>query len=173
MHKSTLVLMVFLGLFAAAPALADSQLDIGVNVPGWAGVSIDGERVTEQIPFRIPIPDLMYNYFFDVGPVKLGGGARVWTLIIATGAYPILSAEFETKRLVLNAHVGGLVFGYLTPFPNGSGIETGRVFLPEISAAFRLTDWFSLGVAGLGVRVPELTDGLGYVINVFGRFRVR
>ncbi|MFW5738391.1 MAG: hypothetical protein ACOCWX_05000 [Spirochaetota bacterium] len=173
MHKRTLVLMMFLGLVAAAPVVADSQVDIGANVPGWTSVSIDGERVTEQIPFRIPIPDLMYNYFFDVGPVKLGGGARVWTIILATGAYPIVSAEFETRRLVLNAHIGGLVFGYLTPFPNGSGIETGRVFLPEISAAFRLTDWFSLGVAALSVRVPEVTDGRGSLINVFGRFRVR
>lgn len=173
MRKSTIVLMIFLGLAVAAPVMADSQVDIGVNVPSWTSVSIDGERVTEQVPVHIPIPDLMYNYFFDVGPVKLGGGVRVWTLILATGAYPIVSAEFETKRLLLNAHLGGLVFGYLTPFPNGSGIETGRVFLPEISAAFRVTDWFSLGVAALGVRVPEVTDGRGSLINVFGRFRVR
>lgn len=173
MRKSTLVLILLLGAMAITPVAADSQVDIGVNVPGWIGLSIDGERVTEQIPFRIPVPDLMYNYFFDVGPVKLGGGARIWTLILATGAYPILSAEFETERLVLNAHLGGLIFGYVTPFPDGSGIETGRVFLPEISAAFRLTDWFSLGVAGLSVRVPEVTDDRGYLINVFGRFRVR
>ena len=173
MRKSTIVLMIFLALAVAAPVMADSQVDIGVNIPGWIGLSVDGERVTEQIPFRIPVPDLMYNYFFDVGPVKLGGGVRVWTLILATGAYPIVSAEFETRRLILNAHLGGLVFGYLTPFPEGSGIETGRVFLPEISAAFRLTDWFSLGVAALGVRVPEVTDDRGHLINVFGRFRVR
>ncbi len=173
MRKSTIVLILLLGLAVAAPVMADSQVDIGVNIPGWIGLSVDGERVTEQIPFRIPVPDLMYNYFFDVGPVKLGGGVRVWTLILATGAYPIVSAEFETRRLILNAHLGGLVFGYLTPFPEGSGIETGRVFLPEISAAFRLTDWFSLGVAALGVRVPEVTDDRGHLINVFGRFRVR
>lgn len=173
MRKSTIVLIVILGLAVIAPIAADSQVDIGVNVPGWIGVSIDGQRVTEQIPFRIPVPDLMYNYFFEVGPVKLGGGVRIWTLILLTGGYPILSAEFETERLTLNTNLGGLVFGYLTPFPEGSGIETGRVFLPEISAAFRFTDWFSMGIAGLGVMVPELTDDFGYVVNVFGRFRVR
>ncbi|MFW5742379.1 MAG: hypothetical protein ACOCW3_02435 [Spirochaetota bacterium] len=173
MRTSTIVSILLLALAVIAPVAADSQVDIGVNIPGRIRLSVDDESVTEQIPFRIPVPDLMYNYYTDVGPIKLGGGARVWTLILLTGAYPIVSAEFETERFILNAHLGGLVFGYLTPFPEWSGIETGRVFLPEISAAFRLTDWFSLGVAALSVRVPEVTDGSGHLINVFGRFRVR
>jgi len=168
------ILVLLLAAAAIAPAAADSQVDIGVNVPVVIGVSYQGERASEQIPVRLPIPDLMYNYYFLDNGLKLGVGVRVWTIILATGAYPIASVEFETKRLLLNAHIGGGIFGYLTPVPEVSGTETGRVFLPEVSAAFRFTDWFSVGGAFLGVYVPELTqDGLGYLFNVFGRFRVR
>ena len=175
MKLKTIIILVLLAGVAIVPVVADSQVDIGVEVPvSYGGLTFDGESVSEQLPFHIPLPDLMYNYFFEVGPVKLGIGARVWTLLIVTGAYPIVSAEFETDRLIVNAHIGGGVFGYVTIFPEISGIETGRVFLPEVSAAFRLNDWFSLGAGALGVYVPELTDeGMAFLINVFGRFRIK
>ncbi len=169
--KVILVAVVF-ALLAGTPAFAQSQIDIGINVPGWIGVSIDGQNVTEQIPFRVPLPDLMYNYYWNLGGVKLGVGARLWTLIIISGGYPIVSAEIETDRLLVNGHIGGLVFGYFSPFENGSGIRTGDVLFPEVSALFRFTDNFAAGVSVLGVLVPELTDGFGYVINVLGRFRI-
>jgi hypothetical protein len=174
MKYRIVIAMLILAVAVTAPTAADSQLDIGINVPVTIGVSYQGERVAEQIPFRIPVPDLMYNYYFTERPVKLGAGVRIWTLILITGAYPIASVEYESDRLLLNAHIGGGIFGYLTPLPEVSGIETGRVFLPEVSAAFRFTDWFSMGGSLLGVWIPEVTnDGMGYLFNVFGRFRVR
>ncbi|MFW6288588.1 MAG: hypothetical protein ACOC2Q_02290 [Spirochaetota bacterium] len=173
-HRILLVLLL-LSVAIIAPVAADSQIDIGINVPVAIRFSFEGEQVSERLPFYIPVPDLMFNYYFTDSPVKLGVGARVWTLILITGAYPIASVEYESDRLLLNAHIGGGVFGYLTPVPEYSGIETGRVFLPEISAAYRFTDWFSLGAAVLGVWVPDLTEdrGMGYLFNVIGRFRVR
>jgi hypothetical protein len=173
MKKSTILLALALCILAAAPLAADAQVDIGVNLPTWIGISYNGENVMEQIPIRLPLPDLMFNYFFEVGDFKLGVGARVWTIILATGAYPIVSAEYETERLLVNANIVGGVFGYVTVAPEVSGIETGRVFLPEVSALFRVTDWFAAGVGVLGVLVPELTDGFGYSVNLIGRFRVR
>jgi len=174
MKHRTLLVLLLLTVAVIAPVAADSQIDIGVNVPVAIGLSFEGERVAERLPFYIPVPDLMFNYYFTESPVKLGVGARVWTLILITGAYPIASVEYESERLLLNAHIGGGLFAYLTPVPEYSGIEAGRVFLPEVSAAYRFTDWFSLGAAVLGVYVPELTqDGMGYLFNIFGRFRIR
>lgn len=173
MRYRTVLLILAFTVAAAAPVAAGPQLDIGVNIPLAVGISVDGENAMEEIPFHIPIPDLMFNYFFIESPIKLGVGVRVWTIIVLTGGYPIATVEFETNRLLLNAHIGGGIFGYLSPIPEGSGIETGRVFLPEVSAAFRFTDWFSAGISVLGVMVPELTDGFGYTVNLLGRFRVR
>src|SRR6056297_3577218 len=173
MKHRTLLVLLLLTVAVIAPVAADSQIDIGVNVPVAIGISFEGERATERLPFYIPVPDLMFNYYFTESPVKLGVGARVWTLILITGAYPIASVEYESERLLLNAHIGGGVFGYLTPVPEYSGIETGKVFFPEVSAAFRFNDWFSLGGALLGVWAPDVTqDGMGYLFNIFGRFRV-
>jgi hypothetical protein len=174
MKLKTIVILLLLAGVAIVPVMADSQVDIGVQVPTIIGLYYQGENVTQDIPVRIPFPDLMYNYFFEVGPLKLGVGARVWTLLVATAAYPIVSAEFQTERLILNANIGGGVFGYVTIFPEWSGIETGQVFFPEVSAAFRLNDWFSLGVSALGIWLPEITnEGMGFTINVLARFRVK
>ena len=167
-----IVLFSFACLLVGAPLIADSQVDIGVNIPTVIGISIDGDEVSEEMPFTLPIPDLMYNYFFDVGKFKLGGGFRVWSVIVATAAYPIVSAELEFDRFLFNAHVGGLLFPYTSI--GGSGFETGNVWFPEASAAFRFTDWFALGVSVLGIYVPdEVDDGFGYSFNVLARFRVK
>ena len=85
-----------------------------------------------------------------------------------------LDRAADSAVIIVNAHIGGGVFGYsLLGVPEYTGITTGRVFLPEVSAAFRLNDWFSLGVAGLGIYIPELTDeGMAFLINVLARFRV-
>ena len=174
MKLRTTIVILLLACAAIVPVAADSQVDIGVDVPVLLGVYYQGQAVGDEPLVHIPLPNLMYNYFWNIGPVKLGLGARIWSLLLVSGAYPILSAEFETDRLILNAHVGGGVFGYVTIFPGVSGIETGRVFLPEVSAAFRFTNWFSMGVAVLGLYIPELTEsGMGYSVNVFGRFRVK
>jgi hypothetical protein len=135
------------------------------------GLTLDGENISEEIPFTLPIPDLMYNYYFGTDTLKIGPGIRVWSVIVFTGAYPIISAELELDRFIFNANIGGGAFAYTSVA--GSGFETGKVFLPEVSAAFRLTSWFSLGVSILGVYVPEVTDDeFGYFINILGRFRV-
>lgn len=173
MKSRRLVLLLIAATLAAAPVFSQSQVDIGINVPAQIGISIDGESVTDQIPFRIPVPDLMYNYFFLDGDLSIGVGARLWTLILISGGYPIVSAQLEIDRVVLNAHIGGGVFAYFSPFPEGSGIQTGDVFFPEVSAMFRLTDSFSIGVSALGVLVPELTDDFGYTINAVARFTLR
>jgi hypothetical protein len=158
-------------LLAVSPISADSQLEIGVNIPTIIGVSYEGENVSEQIPFTIPIPDLMYNYYFGSDTLRVGVGVRVWTLILVSGGYPIISAELNMDRLVFNAHIGGGIFAYGSVW--NSDVLTGDVFLPEISASYQFTDWFSLGASVLGIYVPELTeDGFGYLINIVGRFRV-
>ena len=57
MKQKVILVLIVLVAGIATPVVADSQVDIGVNVPGWIGVSIDGQNLTEEIPFRIPIPD--------------------------------------------------------------------------------------------------------------------
>ncbi len=173
MKPNKTILLILFAVLVATAATAQSQVDIGINIPAQIGVSVNGENVQEQIPFRLPLPDLMYNYYFIDGDLSIGVGARLWTLILISGGYPMVSAQLEIDRLVLNANIGGGVFAYFSPFPEGSGIQAGDVFFPEISAMFRLTDTFSVGVSGLGILVPEITDDFGYLINAVARFTIR
>lgn len=173
MKKRIILAVLIAAALMAAPALfADTQVDIGVNVPYLiGGVQYNGQSVSEQIPFTIPIPDIMVNYFIGPEFLKVGVGVRIWTLILITGGYPIISVESELGPVVLNANIGGGVFGYTSI--GASDVVTGQVFIPEVSAAYRLADWFSLGLGVIGVYLPEVAgDSIGYVATVFGRFRV-
>ena len=177
MRTRNVILILVLAIVAIGPVVADSQVDIGVNIPTAIGLTYrdpdTGETVSvsDELRIRIPIPDLMYNYYFGFDNLKIGVGARVWSVLLITAGYPIVSAELQVGPLLANAHIGGGIFGYTSI--GGSGIESGRVFLPEISALFRFNDWFALGAGFLGIMVPELTtEGMGWSFNLIGRFRV-
>lgn len=169
LHYKKILIVILLAL--SFTVNAGSQLDLGINIPVLIGLTVDGKNATEEVPYTIPVPDLMYNYFFEFDRFKVGGGFRVWSVLLLTGAYPIISTELDLSPLILNAHIGGAFFLY-TGLASGS--TTGQVFLPELSATINLTDWFSLGVGILGIYVPEVSDsGMGYSINVIGRFRLK
>jgi hypothetical protein len=158
---------------AAAPVFADSQVDIGINLPVVIGLSYQGESVSEQLPFTLPLPDLTWNYYFGSEILSFGPGVRVWTLIVASAAYPTLAVQSQLGPVVLGANFGGGLFLYHA-VGNGLGVETGNVFFPEVSAAFRVNNWFSVGASVLGLYLPDVTDeGFGFLLNIITRFRVQ
>jgi hypothetical protein len=174
MNKRVIILLIALVMLigVSGSLFADPQVDIGINFPAYIGVAYQGERASEQLPFSFPVPDLMYNYYFGFDFISVGVGFRAWSLILASAAYPIVSAQVQLDPIVLQANVGGGAFVYHV-IGAGLGFETGNVFFPEISAAFKFNDWFSLGASVLGIYLPDLTDeGMGFTVNVFTRFRV-
>ncbi len=152
--------------------MAEFQFDIGINVPYVLGVKTEDDNVGDTLDYVFLVPDIKFNYLHPVGPVKLGGGVRLWTFIIQSLAYPILTAEAELGRFVLNANAGGGLFMFFGLY---NSLQTGAVFIPEVSAAYRLTPGFSVGTGLLLVFAPEAADisSFGYMGTVFGRFTIR
>lgn len=151
---------------------ADSQLDLGINLPVATGIVYNGETVADTLSFTLPIPDLTYNYYFGPEFLQIGAGFRVWSVIIATAAYPVVSAQLQLKPLVVQANIGGGVFAWYIPGA-GLGLSAGNVFFPELSASLMLGKNFSLGVGVLGLYAPGIEiDEMGYTINVIARFRL-
>ena len=168
-------------LFCVAPVLlmisvvqlqADMQIDIGVNIPYYMGVKTDEDDVGDTLDWVFLVPDVKLNWFHDTGSVRIGGGARLWTFIIQSVVYPIVSVEADVGPFVLNANVGGGLFLFFGIY---SDFQTGAVFLPELSIAYPFSDSFSLGTGGFFLFAPEAADlsSFAYIGTVFARFTIR
>jgi hypothetical protein len=161
MKKSLVVLMILVLL--AAPAFAQWRIDVGAIVPRGAGLSIGGSTETmiggvdmESWPF-IPLPEAGLYYTGALGPLTLGIGARAFTLIVETFLWPNAFAELNFGPLALQAQFGG---GFFAMFGIITAAEFGQVFIPDLSAWFKIGKKGNLRLGGglVGLYMPEITD---------------
>ncbi len=167
-----LVVLGVLLLGSVSQLAADFKVDIGVNIPYYVGVTTDDGDAGDALDWVFLVPDVKFNWLHNLGPVRLGGGLRLWTFIIQSMAYPILTAEVDVGPVTFNANAGGGLFLFFGLY---NSIDTAGVFVPELSAAYRFTDSFSVGTGGLFVFAPEVQDlsSFAYVGTVFARFTIR
>lgn len=165
------LVMVFV-LGAAMQLHADMQIDIGVNVPYYVGIKVDDDGAGDTLDYLFLVPDIKLNWFYDTGLLRLGGGARLWTFIIQSAVYPIVSVEADVGPVVLSANVGGGLFLFFGLYTD---LHTAAVFLPELSVAYRFSDRFSVGTGGLFLFAPEVADlsSFAYMGTIFARFTIR
>ena len=169
--KTVIVGLVVVLLGAALPAAADSQVDIGLHIPYYIGVEAadDEGDAGAALDYAFLVPDLKYNYFFNEGGVKLGVGARLFTVILESFAYPIVTVETDVGPFVLSGHVGGgafLFFGLYNDF------NTANIYMPEATIAYRFSQSFSVGTGAMLFFAPDTADfdNFAYIGHVFARF---
>ncbi len=180
MRKKSAFILIAVVLFAAAagfpapPTLAaDSQVDIGLHIPYYAGIEVednkDDEDAGQALDYLFLLPDLKYNYFFNEQGLKAGIGFRMFTLILESIAYPIITLETDLGPFTLSSHIGGgtfLLFGLF------NSLEAGHIYIPELTAAYHLTETFSLGTGAMFLFAPQEADlsNFAYIGHVFARF---
>jgi hypothetical protein len=177
LRKNLVLLIVFLVFTVMMPitlAAQASYVDVGINVPFYWGLGtteINNDDISGAIDYIFPVPDLTWGMMFGKGPVKIGGGLRFFTIILESLAYPEFLVRAEFDPLVLRAGIGGgafLLFGLW----NDVAIE--NIWLLEATAAYKVNDWFQLGlgttVLYLASDNDALSGGYAYVPYVFGRF---
>ncbi len=183
MRKGIFVILLlsfaFLGGVGSVSALEPyGQFDILVNRPLHLGAgnleSVFGNDYEEANEFLrkypIIIPDLRGHLFMDAGPTRIGLGARGFSFILETVLWPTLTAEVDLGPVRLTGSFGGGMFGFIGLHTD---IETGRIWLPELTAAYMFNDWFHIGLSGTGVYLPETSsDSLGFVGSIFARFSI-
>jgi len=86
----------------------------------------------------IPIPNMGLLFQIDMGLLKLGLGAKIWSAILANLAYPMVQLEVALGNFMIDASVGGYYFAYYT-IPNVFGVEPAGFLIPDLSA------WIALG----------------------------
>src|SRR6056297_361798 len=173
MGKKTVVIgLIVILLGVVLPAAADSQVDIAIHIPYYVGVEAeDAEGMGAALEYIFPVPDFKYNYFFNESGIKLGVGARLFTVILESMAYPIVTLETDVGPFTLSGHVGGGVFLFFGLF---NDIGTGHYYIPEVSVAYRFSESFSIGTGAGFFFAPEAADisNFAYIGDLFARFNI-
>ena len=160
-----LILVICLITVAAGFAAAQSQWDLEISVPYYVGdVSGDFGEVAE---FAFLLPNVKWHYYFGPEWLHIGVGFKLWTLIVESALYPIVSVESVlAERVVLNAGIGGGVvfaFGLLTDF------FVENLFFPEFSAAILLGQRRIFSV-GTGATAAMASGDIVFMGTVFARW---
>jgi len=162
-------MVLLIGFMTVIPAVADGQVDIGLNYPYRFGIKSDNGDFDDVAKYVFLLPDIKLTYFFNEQGIRFGAGARMWTLLLETMAYPVLTLETEINRFVLSGHVGGGAFLY---FGIIQGFNTESIFLPEVTVAYKFGERFSVGTGAMFFFAPEVADfdTFAYIGTIFARF---
>lgn len=166
-------------LLSASLAFAEFGFELGAQIPIGMGALSDSLGLSSDyadiisVAGFLPIPTASLLFQGGLGSFKLGGGIRVYSLILASMAYPQIQAELGLGNLSLDLSLGGFLLGYYAIGGHG-GLETIDLMLPELSL------WYSLGArklfrVGLGAIgfIPisfDLSSGMPFLF--YGGFKV-
>jgi len=180
-----LVVVVVALLCGAVSASAQFRVDLDVNLPVYFGYSVSGSAAGAWNQYFIPVPDLRASWQFGNGFIDGGIGVRWFTFIIENFLYPEAYVELNLDPFVLNLNVGGLAFlefGVLSSALADAGINNlsgfHTVILPDVNFAWKVTNWFQLGVgvfmvAPFGANIGGVLDNFVYSGYVRFRFIIR
>ena len=164
--KKFIVLAVIatLGLVAVS---AQVRMDLGIDIPLRISAVVEGSELADgaNVPYTLPFPSAGLYYTFGAGPLELGVGARMYSLVLLSALWPNVIAEMDLGRVVLEAQLGGgafLFFGVL------SSTQTGSVFIPDLSAWLKLGKTLRIGGGAMGLFIDELADTAMPVVFYIG-----
>ncbi len=167
------VVLALLVVLCVASVSAQARLDIGIDIPLRLGAVLEGSSTTEgtDIPYTLPFPAAGLYYTIAAGPVTLGFGARLYSLVLVSAMWPNVIAEVDVGPLVLEGQVGGgafMIFGLV------SDMQTGKVFFPDISAWFKLGKTLRLGGGAMGLYIKDLAaDVIPFVWYIGAKAAIR
>ncbi|HUX14091.1 MAG TPA: hypothetical protein VMW87_13765 [Spirochaetia bacterium] len=179
MKRLTLSVVVLL-VASSIPAFAEWRADFGVDVPvnlGAAVTDLAGNTTTANVDvlsnfvFLVPEGSLLYQV--PVGPANFGFGIRAFTLVLETLVFPNLLAELNVGPVALDLNLGGTTFLFFGVYNH---LSVTSVFIPDLSAYFKLGKVFRLGLGGTLFYDAELyntTKTIPWMIYLAARFSLK
>ena len=151
---------VALALLAAVCLIsvsAQARLDLGIDIPLRISAVMEGSAMADgvDVPYTLPFPSAGLYYTFGAGPLNVGLGARMYSLILVSTLWPNVIAEMDLGSVVLEAQLGGGAFMF---FGLVSSMQTGAVFIPDLSAWFKLGRTLRVGGGAMGLFIEDLAD---------------
>ncbi len=180
MKKKGLIVLVAVLLLCVGAAGASAGVRMDFNIP-WlllGGININalpggglGSSSADISNYHFILPDFELSYQFGEAPLRGGVGIRAYSLLIETFGFPNAYIEFELNPIVLRASLGGGAFfflGFYSDFFLDS--ITVRILIPDVSAAWMITDWLQLGAGVLAVAPTNQLQNFFYLGYVNARF---
>jgi hypothetical protein len=174
--KKIAIIGLILVMLCAVISFAQPRIDLGIDVPFLFGINFSGSggsNVSAFSQFTALLPEFAIHYVIDLELIKIGLGVRMFTFIIESIGWPNAFVEVNLDPLVLSAELGGGLY-FLFGLYNTAG--TMPLLLGDISAAFKFTDWFRIGIGvftiGEGDPAIAFSDEgvLPYAVYAFAKF---
>lgn len=164
--KKYIVVAVLVALCIVSVS-AQVRLDLGIDIPLRISAVMEDSELADgfNIPYTFPFPSAGLYYTFGAGPLNLGVGARMYSLIVVSALWPNAIAELELGPAVLQAQLGGGAFMF---FGLVSSMQTGAVFIPDLSAWFKLGKTLRVGAGAMGLFIEDLADTAMPVVFYLG-----
>ncbi len=172
-----IILFILIVLLIAPAAFSQFRLDMGVKVPVSMGVKFSelssgtDSSVNILENFTFLFPEASGTYQLALGPLKIGAGVQLYTLILESIAWPMAFAEVDFSPvvpIVINAKMGGGAFLMFGLYTHG---DTANLFMPEVNAYVKLGKTFRLGGGVMMFTNKDLaTDAVPYVLYLGGSF---
>lgn len=176
--KRTWIMVIVILLAGATVASANFRMDIDIPWYLHVGLSeeledqLDADLGTADISqYAVVLPNIQMYYMFDTGLLNLGVGARIYTVLLMNFLYPTVMGEVQFGRFDVNLNVGGLA-GVLLGIGPTFETFTGPAISMDLSAGFRLTDWFRVGVGAFAVAHKDFLRAFPYALYLSGKFIV-
>ncbi len=138
---------VLLILLSTVSAGAQARLEVNVNWPITIGINssnslFNGANV-DLSQYHFLLPDFRAYYQFGGDGLLRGGiGIRAYSVIIQSFIFPEAFVELNLNPVMLEASLGGYVFGFFGLFNH---LSTADLMLPDFNVTFQLLPWLRLG----------------------------
>ena len=151
--KKYMVIVVLIALCLVSVS-GQTRLDLGIDIPLRISAVVEGSELADgvDVPYTLPFPSAGLYYTFGAGPLNLGVGARMYSLILLSALWPNVIAEMDLGPAVLQAQLGGGAFMF---FGLVSEIHAGAVFIPDLSVWFKLGRTLRLGGGAMGLFIED------------------
>jgi hypothetical protein len=180
MKRKWIIAVAVVAMLIGVAAVASAQFRMDIDIPWYLKVGLSPALaadlgtdlgVADISEWAVVIPNIQMYYMFGGSMLKIGVGARIYTVLIMNFLYPSVVGEVRLGNFDVNLNVGGL-FGVLLGL--GPTFETtrGPWATADLSVGYRLTNWFRLGVGAFAIMQTEYPGEFPYAIYVSGKFIV-
>ena len=180
MKRKWIIAIAVVVMFVGGAAVASAQFRMDIDVPWWLYVGLsdaledelDAEFGTVDIAqYAIVVPNIQAYYMFGGSMLKIGVGARLYTVLVANFIYPSIVGEVRLGNLDVNLNLGGLA-GLFVAWGGFFETVTGPWATFDLSAGYRLTNWFRVGAGVFGIMQTEYPGEFPYVVYASAKFIV-
>ena len=180
MKKIWVVALVAAVMLLAGATSASAGFRMDIDIPWYLHVDLSPQLEADLgaefggadiAQYAVVVPNIQMYYMFGGNMLQVGVGIRLYTVLIMNFLYPSLVAELQLGRFDVNLNAGGLAGVLLGLGPTFETV-TGPWMTMDLSAGYRLTDWFRIGVGAFAIVHKDYLDAFPYAIYVSGKFIV-